>query len=592
MIRLLLIVALATSQQNRDTTRPQVGTASLSGVVMTDGPNSEPVRRALVTLVVNGDTGRQRQTSTDDRGRFSFAALPAGNAQVIASKPSYVTTYYGARSPGSTQGVPVALTNGQASAINVRLARGGVIAGTVSDESGRPMPGVGVRVQLITTSSSGQRSFRSATAGALVPTTDDRGAFRIYGLPAGTFVVSAQPRLLVPGEVGRTTAAEVQWAERTIAGTPGSAAVPTDSAPPRGPSAAYANVYFPSAVTLADAGVITLAAGQERGGINLRMQFVTTARLQGTVTLPDGRPAAGVPVSVLLKDEANPDAERARALFEAGLTAARPAPSATDGTFSLSGIEPGDYYVLARTGGPGLPGARIADRMWAMTELRVDGTNIDGVALRLAPAVSLAGRVVFAGSGTPPAGRGLSAAVRPVDVRGISGQLPTRPLSTDLAFQIDGIVPAVYIFAATIPGWTMTSAILNGRDVADTPFDIPAGATTSGLIVTFTDRPAEVSGVLYDAAGRPTSDLSIVLFAADPAMWFNGSRRTRPIVRPASDGRFTFSGLVSGGYLLAALTDVSPNDLNDPAFLREVAAAAIKITVADGERKTQDLRIK
>jgi hypothetical protein len=351
-------------------------------------------------------------------------------------------------------------------------------------------------------------------------------------------------------------------------------------------------VYFPSAVSLADAGVITLAAGQERGGINLRMPFVTTARLQGTVTLPDGRPAAGVPVSVLLKDEANPDAERARALFEAGLTAARPAPSATDGTFSLSGIEPGDYYVLARTRGPGLPGARIADRMWAMTELRVDGTNIDGVALRLAPAVSLAGRVVFAGLGTPPAGRGLTAAVRPVDVRGISGQLPTSPLSADLAFQIDGIVPAVYLFTATIPGWTMTSAILNGRDVADTPFDIPAGAPTSGLVVTFTDRPAEVSGVLYDAAGRPTSDLSIVLFAADSTMWFTGSRRTRPIVRPASDGRFTFGGLVAGDYLLAALTDVSPNDLNDAAFLREVAAAAIKITVADGERKTQDLRIK
>jgi len=178
-----------------------------------------------------------------------------------------------------------------------------------------------------------------------------------------------------------------------------------------------------------------------------------------------------------------------------------------------------------------------------------------------------------------------------VDGRGFSTQAPSAPPAADGAFRLDGVVPATYRFSATMPGWTMRTAVLNGRDIADSAFDVPA-AGVDGLVVTLTNRPAEVTGVLYDAAGRPTSDLSIVLVGADPSMWFPGSRRTRPIVRPATDGRFSFGSLVAGDYLLAALTDVTAADLTDPEFLREISAAAIKIIVADGERKTQDLRIK
>jgi hypothetical protein len=35
----------------------------------------------------------------------------------------------------------------------------------------------------------------------------------------------------------------------------------------------------------------------------------------------------------------------------------------------------------------------------------------------------------------------------------------------------------------------------------------------------------------------------------------------------------------------------SPGDWFDPTFLQRIAPAAIKVTIADGEKKTQDLRI-
>ena len=112
----------------------------------------------------------------------------------------------------------------------------------------------------------------------------------------------------------------------------------------------------------------------------------------------------------------------------------------------------------------------------------------------------------------------------------------------------------------------------------------------NGLVVTLVS-PAELSGTLYDGAGRPTSDLSMILFAADRAHWYQGSRRLRQPVRPASSGRFSVSGLAPGEYYLAALTDFDPNDWYDPEFLEQVVPGAIKVTLTAGERKTQDLKL-
>jgi hypothetical protein len=51
------------------------------------------------------------------------------------------------------------------------------------------------------------------------------------------------------------------------------------------------------------------------------------------------------------------------------------------------------------------------------------------------------------------------------------------------------------------------------------------------------------------------------------------------------------AGLPSGDYLLCALTEYEPAQLNDPAFLEQLVPASVRITLADGEKRTQDLRI-
>jgi hypothetical protein len=108
--------------------------------------------------------------------------------------------------------------------------------------------------------------------------------------------------------------------------------------------------------------------------------------------------------------------------------------------------------------------------------------------------------------------------------------------------------------------------------------------------IVFTDRLAQVSGSVQNAAGGATTDSTVVLFPTDQTLWLPQSRRIQG-VRPSADGTYSFRSLPPGEYHLAAIDDVEPGEWFDPAFLQRLLPAAMKIAVADGEQKVQDIRI-
>jgi hypothetical protein len=81
------------------------------------------------------------------------------------------------------------------------------------------------------------------------------------------------------------------------------------------------------------------------------------------------------------------------------------------------------------------------------------------------------------------------------------------------------------------------------------------------------------------------------VFPKDPALRVPRSLRILQ-TRPGADGRYQFRGLRPGEYLLAGLTDVQPGEWYDAAFLQQIAPAAVPLTLAAGERKVQDIRVK
>ena len=136
----------------------------------------------------------------------------------------------------------------------------------------------------------------------------------------------------------------------------------------------------------------------------------------------------------------------------------------------------------------------------------------------------------------------------------------------------------------------MRSAVLDGRDLLDGYVEITADMNLSDLVVTFSDKRPELTGTLQSADGTSASDVFVIAYAADRSHWRPGTRRVQA-VRPGVDGRYTIAGLPPGRYLLAALTDVDENDWQDQAFLEQLVPASVAITIGEGERKTQDLRI-
>ena len=119
--------------------RPEKTTPGFVSGRVLDG--STPVARVLVTAEP-GDGSRPVQALTDDDGRYQLANLAPGRYLLTAAKAGWVTTYYGSPRPGRPPGSRVAVADAARVNLDIPIVRGGVIAGRIVDESGRPMPRV------------------------------------------------------------------------------------------------------------------------------------------------------------------------------------------------------------------------------------------------------------------------------------------------------------------------------------------------------------------------------------------------------------------------------------------------------------------
>jgi hypothetical protein len=244
---------------------------------------------------------------------------------------------------------------------------------------------------------------------------------------------------------------------------------------------------------------------------------------------------------------------------------------------------------------------------WGQADLSVDGNPITGVSISMQPGMTLAGKVQFKGTRLVQDGDlsriRLTLAPAPsapgAAVRLNLGGLPVATVEANGQFKFTGVTPGRYRVSGIAPvpmgsppglSWTMQSAVAKGRDVLDFPLDIGPNDEVGEIVVTFADAVQEVNGALQDASGRPAPDYTIIVFAADNRFWTTPTRRVRS-ARPGTDGRFTVANLPPGEYRLAAVVDVSPTEITDPAFLEQLVTASFKITLAEGEKKTQDFKI-
>jgi hypothetical protein len=598
----ILIVALASpsaeTPQVRDVERPPTtGTGSLSGIVVSE-PDAAPVRRAVVTLT-GADLRPSRGAITGDDGRFRIANLPAGRFTLTVARGSFITSVHGARRAGRA-GTAIAV--GEAEVVSdlvVRLWRGAAVAGVIRDEAGTPVEGVTVTAVPARPSA---QSTRTLSNNGVV--TNDLGEFRVFGLPPGTYVVTAAPPSSGPQAIVAMSDAEVDAAlARLTLRAPGVAPIRAAGAAPTSGDRPfdYAPIFYPGTASRAQAAPITLAAGMEHVGLDFALQRIATVFVEGTVSRPDGQPAAGAAVQLVEVVPAGPFAPVSPRLHDATVGA--------DGRFRIARAATGTYELFARIGGPAdlvTPAGSgqasdAAAPLWASADLTISTSDVAGIALTLQPGRVMSGRVGFEGMRPPPALTSVRVSLVPIGVLALPTGAPIRTLQTvasasvreDGTFTVSGIGPGsyrLYVGATTLDGWWPRSALRGGTDLFDADILVDATTDLSGVAVTLSEQRTTLSGSLQTPAGVPVTDVFVIAFAADRRYWGPRSRRVQA-VRPASDGTFTIAGLPAGDYRLAAVTDVDLEEWEDPAFLALALAASIPVSLAEGETKTQDLRL-
>lgn len=584
------------------------GTASIAGNV-TSANGGRPMRRATVRIQ-SAASPMSRTTTTDDRGNFEIKDLPAGDFTIRASKPGYLEAVYGQKNPGSGRpGTPVSLKEAQhLEKLSLAIPKGGVITGTIVDDVGEPAFGVPVRA-LRWTWRNGEKTLVAAGNA----TTDDRGIYRIPTLTPGDYIVMATPRAdsVNPEQILSDKIAMEELATVAASGgirVNGSAfggASPNDEAPTSG----YAPVFYPGTTLSNTATAVALGPAEEKNGIDVQLQLVSLGTITGTIV---GDPKTILGTSVQLSD-ANTGLP--------GLIARTASPDAT-GKFTFTGVAPGQYNLTAksgpqttvmssdgggnvmmfmtrnisRDGGPG--GASQgppAPPMWAKADVSVDGRSKSDVSMVMQPGMTVAGRIAFDGTGEIPTDftqirliLGTAAASSGMGM--ITGSA-TGSVNADGTFRLTDVMPGKYKVQATPPrGWRAKTVESAGKDALDFLLDVQPNDDLSSVTITFTNKPAELTGTLTDSSGVATADYTIVLFAAEQKYWTPQSRRILT-TRPATDGKFSFRDLPPGDYRLAALEDAEPGSWFDPDFLKQLFSASTSITMTEGLKKTQDLRV-
>lgn len=514
---------------------PGAGTGVIRGrVVRAD--TGEPLRRVHVRVDEwsNAALGGPAATMTDAEGRYELTQLPAGRYQLKARRGGYVEVAYGQRRPFE-RGRPLEL--GERTVlqnIDFALPPGAVVTGRVVDETGEAVAQVSVSLA--------RRRYVDG-ARRLVPesggSTDDRGEFRIFGVPPGDYVIVARFDSIDLGSRDRMR---------------------------------YVPTYYPGTPIASEAQRVTVGLGQEVPGITMALARAATATVRGVVR-SSGQASSGPFTFVVAREISG---AQAHVPMSTAVTAG-------DGSFAIAGLLPGAYVLEAQS---------TSGSEFAAMEVVIDGADVAGVTLVLSKGATARGRIRF-DTGDPPQGLLPSQVfVVPtlVDYQlegiGMSGGPPVT--RDDWTFALPGLRGRGFIRAGTLSGWRMKRVRREGVDVTDTPLQF--ATDVDGLEIELTQRLTTVSGGVSDDRGDAVLDATIIAFADDPGKWGPGSRFIES-ARPDQQGRFTIRGLPPGRYLAIAVGYLEPGEERDPDLLEGWRQTATRFTLSEGETHALDLKL-
>lgn len=504
--------------------------------------------------------------------------------------------------------------------ISASLSAGATIRGTVTDESGAPVPGVSVRAI--------DPAFGSWSG---YTNTDAAGAYELTGLKPGGYAIEFAPLGAsgpVAGEwwddaasradaevVTVSSGGSVSGIDAVLAGAGSISGVVTDTTGAPAPFV-YVALYRASTDGVSDwvtsmstdasgsYSLTGLRAGDYKVLFSARdsllsewyddahdVSSATAVTVQaGSTTSVDGELAVGATIAGVVTDEAGQPVENvsvwARPTDSDGTRFPTGVSTSPDGSYSLSGLVPGDYRVQFETD---QAATNVAGEWWndaeteaAATVLTLEaGEVFGGISPVLSPGAGISG-VVRDGSGTP-----LSDAQ--VTLHAVDGTwLANAWTGPDGSYRFQGLDAGSYRLEfrtqvgerAFLSEWWNNAPDLASADDLVTV----AGTTVEGIdaVLSVEDgsvletNSASLSGIVTDAAGNPLEGVSVTV---DAGTWGDGAQTD-------AGGAWSLTSLPAGSYRVSFSAEI------DGALVTEWwdnavdSDSATPIRLANAEQRT------
>ncbi len=515
--------------QTNPASEPKAATDNKRGVITGQvlADDGQPLIGVGVSVFSQaGARSAGRPATTDEDGNFKVNDLPPGSYSVLPRVNGYVHARHDAFRQRYRLGESVTIT----------MTKGGVITGKVYDAAGQPLVGAVVQAKRIRDDAGraniGDGLIRDASS-------DDRGVYRIYGLDAGSYLVSTNG--------GYGLFSNDQFKE----------------APTYHPNSTHDTAQEVSVQPGAIVTAIDIRHRGERG-------YVISGMFSG---LYEQKSDASTNINVQLMLAAT-----GALVTQANVSVRYTGKNA----FAFQGIADGEYELVAQRRNFN----RQAGEDSAASTVRkvtVKGADVTGIELRLLPLASIAGRVTMETiekKDCPLTRRGV---MEEVSLTYQRDERDTRTLGTTETapdekneFGWQELLAGRYRLATMLPSdhWYLKAMTVTAKpttaktpaskplDVARQGLDLKAGEKLTGVTLTIAEGAAELRGRVTgtDLPARLRVHLIPAEKDDDVLRYFEVVTR---------DGAFTFGNLAPGKYWL--VTRLVPEDESDEKPAKPVA---------------------
>lgn len=483
--------------------QPNDATASISGRVTLSG---KPARKIKVTLVPGpyGDpeTPGRQSVVADDEGRYEFKNLKAGRYGLVAASYIYVSQEEGLKAQPFK--ICTVKTDEKLTGQDIRLVRGGVITGRVTDADGKPL--ILERVCLNNIAPSGQRQAFRPMGNEEMFTTDDRGIYRLFGLLPGNYTVS----------VGQD-AGEGTQNKRVV----------------------YRRIFYPGTHEETQATLIEVKEADEITDINLRMDapeksFTASGRVTDATT---GQPVPDAHIDFMLVDKRTGKPQP----WSRGM------PLNEQAEFQLKGLMPAQYSVQVT--------AHAEKNYYGEpVTFEVKDKNIENLDVKMQRGATISGTAIIEGvANTIEVLRGARLRIATNYLETYSQALPRDAsvgIQPDGSFRLSGLVPGKLWLEVTGENnrFHLLRVEAKGISVRDA-IEVKTGDQHTGLRLIL----AQATGVLRGRVNVLGGSLPEGAVLQAVVRNLNGNEQQQRSVRLDAGNEFLVQGLPAGDYEIVVL---------------------------------------